>query len=113
MQSTGISSMHLPFEWANPAEIRDRGPKAAREFEAYLIGALLQSLQRTFSFALEENAIPGADDYNYMGTQALARALAEQGGFGIAAMITKHLPDHTKVTDPGGIFGPAAPKDTP
>jgi len=71
-----------------------RGAKAAREFEARLIGSLLESLEKTFATLPGENTIAGADDYNYLGTQALAEGLAARGGFGIAAMISRHLPAH-------------------
>jgi hypothetical protein len=33
----------------------------------------------------------GDDNYNYLGTQALATAIADGGGFGIARMISEHL----------------------
>lgn len=67
------------------------GPKAAREFEAQLIGTVLESLEKTFATLPGQDAMAGQDDYNYMGTQALASALAAGGGFGIAKMITQHL----------------------
>lgn len=71
-----------------------RGGKAAQEFEAHLLGSLLESLEKTFSAVPGENTMPGEDDYNYLGTQALASALAAAGGFGIAAMISRHLGEH-------------------
>jgi Rod binding domain-containing protein len=71
-----------------------RGAKAAREFEANLIASLLASLEKTFATVPGENATPGDDDYNYLGTQALAAGLSARGGFGIAAMISTHLPAH-------------------
>ena len=71
-----------------------RGAKAARDFEAHLIGSLLESMEKTFATLPGEDAMPGADDYNYLGTQALAEGVAAHGGFGIATMITKHLPLH-------------------
>jgi len=71
-----------------------RGAKAAREFEASLIGSLLESMEKTFATLPGEDTIPGADNYNYLGTQALAEGIAARGGFGIAAMITRHLPAH-------------------
>ncbi len=74
---------------AIPASIR--GAKAAREFEANLIGSLLESLEKTFAALPGESTIPGADEYNYVGVQALAEGLAARGGFGIAAMISPHL----------------------
>jgi len=77
-----------------PAPSLGRGAKAAREFEAQLIGSLLESLEKTFAALPGENPMPGADDYNYVGTQSLSEALAAKGGFGIAAMISRHLPAH-------------------
>lgn len=75
--------------------------KAAREFEAQLLGSLLESLEKTFAHVPGgEEATTGEDNYNYIGNQALASALANQGGFGIAHMILEHL-NSTKVR-PGG-----------
>jgi Rod binding domain-containing protein len=71
-----------------------RGARAAREFEAHLIGSLLESLEKTFASVPGESSLPGGDDYNYLGTQALAEALAARGGFGIAAMISRHFTEH-------------------
>jgi len=81
---------------ATPAATLGKGAKAAREFEAQLIGSLLQSLEKTFASVPggDENTMPGADDYNYLGCQALAEGIAEHGGFGIAAMISRHLDLH-------------------
>jgi Rod binding domain-containing protein len=88
------SSAILSPGLASAAKPPGRGAKAAREFEANLIGSLLESMEKTFATLPGENPIPGADDYNYIGTQALAEGLAARGGFGIAAMISRHLPAH-------------------
>ncbi len=79
---------------ATAAKLPGRGAKAAREFEASLIGSLLESMEKTFATLPGEDTLPGADNYNYLGTQALAEGIAARGGFGIAAMITRHLPAH-------------------
>jgi Rod binding domain-containing protein len=71
-----------------------RGAKAAQEFEASLIATLLESLEKTFAAVPGEDSLPGADDYNYLGTQALAQGIAAHGGFGIANLISRHLPAH-------------------
>lgn len=71
-----------------------RGAKAARDFEARLIGSLLESLEKTFGGLPGENSMPGADNYNYLGSQALAEGIADRGGFGIAAMIARYLAEH-------------------
>ena len=63
-----------------------KGEKAARDFEAILLTTLMDSLQKTFS-GDPEDTTPGASDYRLMGTQALASAIAEGGGIGIARMI--------------------------
>ncbi len=71
-----------------------RGPKAARDFEASLIASLLESMEKTLATLPGEQGLAGADDYNYMGTQALAQSISAHGGFGLAALIARHLPAH-------------------
>ena len=91
MNSTPASSAQLATLPAAPTDL-SRGAKAAREFEANLIASLLQSLEQSFAAVPGSTDLPGADDYNYLGTQALAGAIADHGGFGIAKMILAHLP---------------------
>lgn len=79
---------------ATPAASFSRGARAARDFEAILVGSVLESMEKTFATLPGENNLPGADNYNYLGTQALAQAIAIRGGFGIAALIARHLPVH-------------------
>src|SRR5580704_9643797 len=68
-----------------------KGQKAAREFEAQLIGTVLQSMEKTFASVPGQEAMAGEDNYNYMGTQALASAIVAGGGFGIARMIAQYF----------------------
>lgn len=89
-----VSSQAISAQLATPVAPPGRGVKAAREFEAQLIGSVLESLEKTFAAVPGEDAMPGADDYNYLGTQALSEALAARGGFGIANMVAHHLPAH-------------------
>lgn len=84
----------LPPDLSAPASAPTRSVRAAREFEAHLIGSLLQSLEKTFATVPGEKTMPGEDDYNYLGTEALASALAAGAGFGIATMIAKALKEH-------------------
>ena len=104
LSSLASSAAALSPGLATPAAAPGRGAKAAQEFEAHLIGSLLESLEKTFSEIPGQNSMPGADDYNYLGTQALAEALAARGGFGIAAMISRHLPTH-QGNGPSGDLG--------
>jgi Rod binding domain-containing protein len=88
-----ISSL-LPTVPANLLTPSLRGVKAARDFEAILIGSVLESMEKTLAALPGQNSLTGTDDYNYLGTQALAQALAARGGFGIAALIARYLPAH-------------------
>jgi Rod binding domain-containing protein len=83
-----------------------KGPKAAREFEAQLIGTVLQSFEKTFAALPGQDAMAGEDDYNYLGTQAFASAIAAGGGFGIAKLISEHL-GSTKVAIEGTATAPS------
>lgn len=76
-----------------------RAEKAARDFEAVLLGSLMDSLQKTFS-GNSEDAPAGSGDYGFMGAQALASALAARGGIGIAQLILNHW-RQTKVPGTG------------
>jgi Rod binding domain-containing protein len=73
------------------ADSPERIAKAARDFEAILLRSLLEPLQKSFSSVAGESSQAGQDDYQYMGTEALASAMAASGGLGIADMITKQL----------------------
>jgi hypothetical protein len=81
-------------EFATPITPLTKGAKAAREFEAQLIGSLLESYEKTFASLPGDSQVPGSDNYNYLGTKALGSALAASGGFGIAAMITRSFAKH-------------------
>jgi len=83
-----VSAATLP---AVPTAAQLRTAKAAREFEAQLIGTVLESMEKTFAALPGQDAIAGEDDYNYLGTQALASTVAGAGGFGIARLICQHL----------------------
>jgi Rod binding domain-containing protein len=89
LASSGLSGAAMLPMAATPA--LGKGAKAAREFEAQLIGTVLESLEKTFAAVPGQDAMAGEDNYNYLGTQALASAIAAGGGFGIAKLITGHL----------------------
>lgn len=91
--NAAVLPVSLPPELA-VSRIEPRGARAAQDFESYLIGTLLQSMEKTFASVPGEESPPGADDYNYLGTQALAEGIAMQGGFGIAKLICQYLPPH-------------------
>ena|ERR1700688_746293 len=88
---SGFSSAGSSAAAVLPTPALGKGQKAAREFEAQLIGMVLESLEKTFATVPGQKEMAGEDNYNYLGTQALASALAAAGGFGIARMISQHL----------------------
>ena len=67
-----------------------KAEKAAREFESTLLASLFDSLQKSFSFDADDQT-PGVADYRLMATRALAEAVSEGGGIGIARMVLSHL----------------------
>lgn len=74
----------LPMASAAPA--KTKAEKAASDFEAVLLGSLLESLQKTFA-GTPDNDPSGSGNYAALGTQALASAMSARGGIGIAHMI--------------------------
>jgi len=77
-----------------------KAEKAAQDFEAVLLGSLLESLQKSFA-GPSEGATVGSDNYALMGTQALAGAMSAHGGIGIARMIL-HQWQQSKVPEMSG-----------
>jgi Rod binding domain-containing protein len=73
------------------AEHAGKIAKAAREFEAVLLNTLLGPLEKTFSSLPGKEADAVSDNYQSLGMQTLASALAAKGGLGIADMIVKSL----------------------
>jgi len=65
--------------------------RAAREFEGLLLANLLGPLERSFSGIGGEQSMAGGEAYQSLGMQAVASALANRGGIGIAAMIARSL----------------------
>ena len=81
---------------AVPGPGQARAEKAAQDFEAVLLGSLLESLQKSFAGDSEDRS--SGDNYAVMRTQALASAMSAQGGLGIARMILRQW-QQTKVPE--------------
>ena len=84
---SGMSSReHVPENHVSP-----RIRKAAQEFEAQLISALLGPLTKSFSTVPGEPSVAGSEEYGFLGGQALAASLSKAGGVGIADLLAKSL----------------------
>ena len=74
--------------------------KAARDFESILVGQWLEKAEKSFA------SLPGKDpdqdndsthdNFQSIACQSLAQGLSKTGGFGIAAMLSKHLQAEAK-----------------
>ena len=92
-----LTAISVPRTGASPPDARTvarnvaKSEKAARDFEALLLTPVLDSLQKTLAWDSEDGKTPGASDYRALGTQALAQAIADRGGIGIAPILVRHL----------------------
>jgi len=70
---------------------RSKAHKYATEFEAILVSSLLEKMEQTVQTLPGDDADAGHDNFQSLGVQAVGKAIAEGGGFGIAKMIEQHL----------------------
>jgi len=64
---------------------------AAQQFEMFLLSTLLGPVESSFASVPGAPKQPGADELQYLGTQALASGLVAVGGLGIADRIVRSL----------------------
>ncbi len=86
------------------AEALDPGLKpAAHEFEASLMKELLEPLQHDPLFQGDAESADGSDNaLTEFGSEALAKAISDRGGFGIADKILAHFAAQEKVAGNAG-----------
>jgi Rod binding domain-containing protein len=69
--------------------------KAAHDFESILVGQWLEKAEKSFATVPgsdpDQDQDAGHDQFQSIACQSLAQGMAKTGGFGIAAMISKHL----------------------
>lgn len=89
---TGVAAMNAAQETAGRQGLDPRLKPAAHEFEASLMKELLEPLQRDPLFAGGDKSADGSDNaLTSFGSEALARAISDRGGFGIADKILAHF----------------------
>lgn len=96
--------------------------KSAKEFEALLLHQWLQEAENTFACVpggdeQNQDADPGADQFQGLAMQSLATSLTNAGGIGIAKMIARQLHKaegsptlEGTAPDTGGMFFREMPK---
>jgi len=73
-----------------PGSRQQKLAKAAQDFEGVLLSSLLQEVQKSNLDPSSASLGAGAETLRSLGTQAVAQALAQRGGIGIARMIVQH-----------------------
>jgi Rod binding domain-containing protein len=85
------NSLHTPSAKGRPSKI----DKASHDFESILVGQWLEKAEKSFATVPgedpDQNQDSGHDQFQSIACQYLAQGLTKNGGFGIAAMISKHL----------------------
>jgi Rod binding domain-containing protein len=86
-----INSLGVQAEKANPGSQMQKLKKAAQEFEGVLLSSWLEEMQKSSLGSSDTGQDAGAETLRSLGTQAVALALAQRGGLGIAQMIVHHF----------------------
>lgn len=88
---------------------RSQIEKSATDFEAILLGQLLEGAHKAFATVPgsdpNKDSDPGADNFRSIGLQTLATSLAQSGGIGIGSMLVKYL---SRTTSPATSEGNSA-----
>lgn len=88
---TTMNSLGVQAEKANPGFQIQKLKKAAQEFEGVLLSSWLEEMQKNSLDSSDTGQEAGAETLRSLGTQAVALALAQRGGLGIAQMIVHHF----------------------
>jgi len=86
-----VHSSHLQVEEAEPGSRLQKLTKAAQEFEGVLLSSWLEEVQKSSLDSSEADLGGGSETLRSLATQAVALALAQRGGLGIARMIVHHF----------------------
>lgn len=110
------SAMPHPVSIASNATTTRKAVKAAQEFEAMLVKSMLENLHFGLTPGIEERGGDGNADanqtYGSLASEALASALTEAGGLGIAKMLQPKLqPNLTTRTNGHVSMGSARNQD--
>ena len=86
-----VNSSHPPAGKVEPGSRLQKLTKAAQEFEGVLLSSWLEEVQKSSLDSSDTGQGAGAETIRSLGTQAVALALAQRGGLGIAQMIVHHF----------------------
>ena len=86
-----VNSSPVEAEKASPRSRLHKLAKAAQDFEGILISSWLEEVQKSSLDPSGTSEDAGSETLRSLGTQAVAQALAQRGGLGIARMIVHHF----------------------
>jgi Rod binding domain-containing protein len=109
MQVNALRSAEALPELGTDGTVSPRVKAAAHEFEASLMKELLEPMQKQSLFADEkdgddEGGVDSGSGNALMsfGSEAMAKAISERGGFGIATKLIEHFQKSGRKSDAGG-----------
>ena len=86
-----LSSSSARAEQAQAGPRIQKLTKVAQEFEGILLSSWLEEVQKGSLDPSQASLGAGSETLRSLGTQAVAQALAQRGGVGIARMIVRHF----------------------
>jgi len=100
LHSGGLRALQLPATSSSasdpageptPGSRMQKLTKVAKQFEGVLLASLLQEIQKGTLDPSDGGLGAGSETLRSLGTEAVAQALAQKGGLGIAKMIVRHF----------------------
>jgi peptidoglycan hydrolase FlgJ len=76
--------------------------KAAKDFETVFLRQMLSALEKTTRVGDKGPTVPGQQTYGSMIVEAVADAVAEAGGIGLASLLAKALTEKSAISSPDG-----------
>jgi peptidoglycan hydrolase FlgJ len=90
LQATSGSATN-PLGEPSPGSRMQKLTKVAKQFEGVLLSSLLQEVQKGTLDSSGGGLGAGSETLQSLGTEAVAQAIAQKGGLGIAKMIVRHF----------------------
>ena len=85
------NSLNSQVENPEPGSRLQKLEKVARDFEGVLLSSWLEEVQKSSLDPSGPGQAAGSETLRSLGTQAVAQAIAQRGGLGIARMIVHHF----------------------
>ncbi len=88
-QLSAADTANLSLSASSVSRDQNKVRENAIEFEAMLIGQVMEKLQHTFASTDDQGSDPAHDTVSSLGTHAIAQLLAQRHAFGMAEMLQR------------------------